>query len=331
MAEKARVGIIGLGWWGGVLTKAAGESGELEVVSCFARTPESRDKFAAEHDVAAVASLEEMLEDPELQGVLIATTHSSHRQLIEQAAAAGKHIFVEKPLTARVEDARAVIDAARRGGVQLQVGHQRRRTAANRRIKQMIQEDELGEIQMLESHHSAPLGFTMAEEAWRWDQDESPLGSMTSLGIHKIDTLTYFAGRIQRVFAFTRPGREVTIDEATALSFEFESGAVGILLTSFFTPVLSRVSVHGTDATAYMEADGQRLTYQRRGETNPGDVSLPEVNPLTDELTEFAGVARGEATPEVGGEEGLEAVAVLEAAVVSAETAEAQDVASFRG
>jgi predicted dehydrogenase len=321
---------IGLGWWGKVLAEATAKTGEARIVSCFARREEGRNAFAEQFGCRAAASLDELMADPEVEGVLIATSHGTHRELIEAAAAAGKAVFVDKPLTVSVTEGKAAIAAAETAGVVLQVGQQRRRKAANRRIRAMIDAGELGELEALETVQSIPNGFIMPEQAWRWNAEESPLGGMTSLGIHKIDTMRYLAGPIKSVFCFSRPGRGYSIDEATALAIEFESGAVGTLITSFFTPVISEVTVYGQDATAFNQADGTKLFVQKRGEFARQEIELTPVDPEVDQLIEFARAIRGEVTPEVGGREGLEIVAILEAAVESARTRRAVDIADFR-
>ncbi|MDH5423191.1 MAG: Gfo/Idh/MocA family oxidoreductase, partial [Acidimicrobiia bacterium] len=122
MAEKVRLASIGLGWWGGILADAVTTSGKGEVVTCFARTPETRQAFAEKRGFVAADSLESILQDESIDGVIIATSHESHLPLIQAAAAAGKHVFVEKPLTLTPADGRAAIDAAKAGGVLLQTG-----------------------------------------------------------------------------------------------------------------------------------------------------------------------------------------------------------------
>lgn len=331
MADKVRIASVGLGWWGGSLARAAAETGVLEVVSCFARTPETRRRFAEEHGCRQAGSLDDLMADPEVEAILVATSNSTHRPIVEAAAAAGKHVFVEKPLTLSVADGRAAVDAAEAGGIVLQVGHQRRRHPANRAARRLIEAGELGDIQLMESHHSVPNGFKLPEKAWRRQPEESPLGSMTSLGIHTIDTYHYLGGRIGAVSAITRSGRgDLTIDEATGLLFEFESGAIGTLVSSFFSPQLVRLSVHGTDGSVFSEADGSTLYFQSRDEPTPSERLVDPVDPVVDQLADFAAAIRSETPPEVGGEEGLEVVAVLQAAVESAETGRRVDVADHR-
>lgn len=330
MSENVRLASIGLGWWGGVLADAVATSGEGEVVACFARTPESRQTFAEAHGCSAADSYESILADDSIDGVIVATAHQSHLQLIQQAAAAGKHVFIEKPLTLTPADGRAAVEAAKAGGVLLQAGHQRRRMTANRMIKAMIDAGDLGDIQTVEAHQSVPNGHKMPEQAWRWDPDQSPLGGMTSLGIHKIDTMQYFAGPIKAVSAFTRAGRTKPIDETTVLAVEFESGALGSLTTSFFTPVMSKSAVYGTGGAAYMEGDGRMLFKQGIDDPARQPVELEPNNPVVDQMAAFAQAIRGEIEVETDGEVGLAAVAVMSAAVESAATGRSVQVADHR-
>jgi predicted dehydrogenase len=313
------LGLVGLGWWGGVLANGAANSGEAKIVSCFARTKENRDKFAAEHECTSAESYEALLADPAVEGVVIATAHSSHLPLIEQAAGAGKPIFVEKPLTLSHADALAAVAVAENAGVALQVGHQRRRSAANRAIRKMIDAGDIGDIQAVETNQSVPNAQKMPEQAWRQIRDESPLGGMTSLGVHKIDTMHYLAGPIKRVFTFTKNQLEKpAMDEMTIVAIEFESGALGTLITSMVVPVISRVSVYGWNGSAHNEFDGTKLfTQTPDGGPARTEVELTPVDPIADQLGEFARVCRGEAQPETSGREGAAVIAVMEAMIKS--------------
>ncbi len=154
MSENVRLASIGLGWWGGVLADGVADSGQGKVVACFARTKENRESFAEARGITAAESFESILADDGIDGVIIATAHQSHLPLIQAAATAGKHIFIDKPLTLTPADCRAAIEAAAAGGVLLQTGHQRRRMTANRMIKAMIDGGDLGDIETIETHHS---------------------------------------------------------------------------------------------------------------------------------------------------------------------------------
>jgi predicted dehydrogenase len=331
MSETVRLASVGLGWWGGVLADGVEAGDEAELVSCFARTPETRGTFAAARGTREAASYEDLLADDDVEGILLATSHVSHADLIEAAAGAGKHVFVEKPFTLTVEDGKRAIAAAETAGVVLQVGHNKRRQPANRRLKQLTESGELGSVIMVETHQTAPMALNFASEYWRASREESPLGAMTSLGVHMLDTMHYLLGPVARVFAFSNVLLdEPAIDHVTSIVLEFESGQLGYLGTSFVVPPTVSVTVRGTAGTAWNEEDGTKM--YRQNPTGLGRESEPVevMDTVADEIAEFARAIRGGPAPETGGAEGLEVISVMAAAVASSESGQAESVSDFR-
>ncbi len=321
MTSPVRLGSIGLGWWGGVLAEAVSATGMAEVSACYARSEQSRQHFAAEYNCEPAESLTELLSGFDLDGVLIATPHTTHADLAVSAAQAGLHVFVDKPITLTVNDADRVIATADEAGVKLQVGHNRRRQPANRRIKELIASGQLGDVHHLEANHSAPLMFNPNLASWRRRAEESPVGGMTALGVHQVDTFQYLAGPIARVAVMSaRLLPEGEIDDTSVINFEFESGALGQLVTSQATGPAVDVQVHGTDASARNLGDGSALTLQKRGSTEIEMLDVAQEDTILDEMTEFVRVIKGETKPETGGEVGRSVVAVLEAVIESAAT-----------
>jgi UDP-N-acetyl-2-amino-2-deoxyglucuronate dehydrogenase len=311
-----RLGVVGLGWWGGVLAEAVARSGAAEVVACFARTEASRERFAAEVGCRAAGSLPDLLEADDVEGVVFATPHTAHLEHVRRAAPAGRDVIVEKPRARTVADARAAVAAADRAGVLLMVGHQRRRQGPNRRMKRMIDDGSLGSPLLVESMFTVPSGYPAT---WRASRDETPLGAMTGLGVHMIDTALYLLGPVDQVAALSGPVMAgPPLDHATGLLLRFASGAVGTVLCSHFAPATCRLAVHGTGGSAISDGDGARLVVHRRGEPAGHDVELAAVDPLAEQMREFARAIRGEVTVETGGREAVAVVAVLEAAVASA-------------
>lgn len=330
MESKVRLASVGLGWWGAVLAKAAVAAG-AEIVGGFARNEESRRAFLESHGGRGFASFDEVLGADDVDGILVATPNTTHADLIVAAAGAGKHVFVEKPFTLDVASGRRAIEAAESGGVVLQVGHNKRRQPANRRIKEMIDTGALGSVTMIETHQSTPNALGFRQDSWRANDVESPLGGMTSLGVHMLDTMTYLLGEIATVFTMSKRVIDFPpIDHATALLFEFSSGPLGYLGTSFVVPRVTTVTVRGTAAGVTNEVDGHRLLVQAIDEQKPSEQEVEVIDTVADELGEFARSIRGEAEPETGGREGLEVVAILQAAEASAESGTPQSVADFR-
>ena len=312
-----RLGSIGLGWWGGVLAKAAGSTETAVIAGCFARSGSTRESFAATHSCEPYDSLDGLLAS-DIDGVLIATPHTTHADLIVTAAGAGKHVFVDKPLALTSADADRAVAAVESAGVTLQVGHNRRRQPANRKLAQLIGGGDLGELVELTAVHHAPLLLNPSLAPWRRKRVESPAGGMTALGIHQVDTFHYLAGPIAKVVAVSErnlPREEV--DSVTMVDLVFASGVVGHLSTSMATGPVVDVSVHGTRAIARNRQDGARLTIQESGTFEEVELELEHLDTIADELEEFSRVLASQAVPETGATEGRDAVAVLEAITAS--------------
>lgn len=327
--EPVRLGVVGLGWWGGELADAATRSGAAEVVACYARTESTRLAFADERGCRAATSFNDLISADDVEGVVLATPHTTHGDQVGEVAAAGKGVLVDKPFTLTVADGRRAVAAARDAGTVLMVGHQRRRLAAVRRIRALLDEGALGTPLLATSVFVVHRGFPAT---WRSSRHESPLGGMTGLGVHMIDTFHYLVGPIRRVSAFSNGVLDgEPLDHATGLLFEFASGAVGNLVTSHYNPFTEEFCIFGSSASASSQDEGTRLFTQRRGEMQRDEVPLEETDPLAEQLAEFAGAIRGRGPVETDGAVGLAVIAVLEAAMASVERGEAVAVAEFAG
>ncbi|MFC1491698.1 Gfo/Idh/MocA family protein [Nitrospinota bacterium] len=322
--NPVRACLVGLGWWGGEHARAAKQAEGLDLTACFARTPKPRESFAAEHGFRPFESWEAALKDGEVEALILATPHSTHARLVEEAASAGKHVFVEKPFVLHVPDGQRAIAACERAGVRLAVGHQRRYQPAHRELKRLIDAGELGHAIQADANFSYGYAYQMDPNGWRANPEESPAGPMTGLGVHHADTLQYLLGPIKSIFASCRPVNSVTnLDDVTSVLLEFESEAQGYLASNMLTPKVFYVQVYGTESNAFAEDEGRRLTLQRKGVEEP-EVTEYEVagDPVSatvvDELADFAAAIRENRPPEVDGAAGLRASAIVEGITISA-------------
>ena len=327
--EALRVASIGLGWWGGTLAEKARDAG-IDLVSCFARTPETREEFAETHGCRPAGSLDELLSDPEVEALLIATPHSTHADLVIEASEAGKHVFVEKPFTLTVAEGKRALKAAESAGIVLQVGHNRRRQPANRRLKEMIDNGDLGMIHYADANLSYPKGLN-PRTGWRGDPAESPAGGMTGLGVHMADNLNYLLGRPARVAAFSKKIIGVgNLDDATTATLEFHAGPLAFLGSTMVIPDIARTAVWGTEGAALNDNDGERFFVQEVGSKDWAEQDIETLDTVRDELEELASNVRSGSKPETGGREALEATAVLEGIVESATTGKIVDLDELR-
>lgn len=321
MAEKHQVQLasIGLGWWGGMLATAAAQS--ARVASVYARDETARDDFAAKHSALSAPDLDSIWSDPEIDGVIIATPHSVRSEIVEAAASAGKHVFVEKPLALTVAEAERCIRATESAGVVLQVGHNKRRQTGIRALKAAIDAGEVGELQAIETNISIPIVFRTNLPQWRQESEHLPAGGMTPLGVHMVDTIQYLGGPIDSVFAMiTRVTDRMDLDDTTICLFHLADGPLATLSTYIATGPVHNVTVFGSEQMLWVEQDGLRLFRQNRGEAERTEVPVEPVDTLVEELAEFVRCIHTGARPETGAPEALSVVEVLEAILTSAKT-----------
>jgi predicted dehydrogenase len=192
--------IVGLGRWGRTLVESVqGKSGGLRFTHAVSREPEKLQDYAGKHRLEVVGALDPVLADPRIDAVVLATPHSLHCEQIIAAAAAGKSVFCEKPLTLTKAEAARAIEACRAAGVVLGVGTDKRFYPSLRELVQLIKGGELGRVLHLEAHFSNEVAGTFTE--WRYSLEESPAGGMTGTGIHALDTMIAMAGPVRRVQA----------------------------------------------------------------------------------------------------------------------------------
>lgn len=312
-----RLGLIGLGNWGKRLASAVDMIDDATLVGCFARTVAARESFAAAHNIQPMASIADLVAG--VDGVLVATPHSTHVDIVVELAGHGIPIMVEKPLTLTSPDAQRCIDAVRQGGSILQVAHYRRRAPATRMLRQLITDGSLGTLHLLEGHFSRIMSSDPARP-WREDPSEAPAGAMTALGVHVIDNLLYLAGEFPvRLNALsTKVETNSPLDDMTSAQMEFPSGAIGILTTSLRLPKLITTTAHGSKMVAWSEDDGAQCFTMRDGQDDRTPVPLTPLDPMIDNVAHFVDCVRSGTSPETDGHEGAKVVRILEAMTHSA-------------
>ena len=321
--------IIGLGRWGQTLVDSLGEGSEaIRFTHAVTRTPSKVEDYARARGMALGSDFDAALADPDIDAVVLATPHSLHCSQIIAAAAAGKHVFCEKPLTLNAATAAAAIEAVEAAGVTLAIGHNRRFAPNFLALRSLVDEGRLGRLLHLEGNFSADL--TRAAETWRADDAESPAGGMTSLGIHVVDAFIGLAGRMTSVRTTSkRIALPFGVDDTTSVLIDFADGCTGYLGTVAATAHLYQVRVIGTGGWAQIHAldrleaefvDGEREDRRWDGYDYPGYRTIREC------LEAFAAAASGGAPFPIPPDQIGHAVDVLEAVVRSAETGEAQPV-----
>ena len=323
-----RLGLVGLGDWGEHVAQAAERVPGVSIVACYSRSPERRASFAQRHNCRPSPSYEAMLADPEIEGVIIMTPNSAHREQATLAASYGKHVLVTKPIAATIEDGKAIIRACAEAGVILAVGHQSRREPALRRLKELVDAGELGQLVMVEANISTGRGTEIGPTEWRWRRDECPGGPLIQLGIHHVDTLQHLLGPIRRVQGWQRHAIvQAEIDDVTGTLLEFENGVLGYLGSAYSSSQACWIKLYGTRYVAHYDQHlGLTLSQDtwaggpvRRQVANGMSLQWPILT-MQEEVAEFATCIRTGKAPEIDGAQALRNLAVVLAAVRSHET-----------
>ncbi len=197
--------IVGLGWWGKTLVKAARDFGApIRFVRGVSLEPDTVRDFAAEHKIALGTSFEEVLADPQIQAVILATPHTKHRAQVEAAAAAKKHIYCEKPFALSKADAVAMLEACQRAGIVIGVGHHFRLMPSMRVLDELKQAGAFGTIMHVEGNYSHDWLANCPADSWRVAAAESRAGGMTGMGIHVLDCFRDLVGPMKRISALSK-------------------------------------------------------------------------------------------------------------------------------
>jgi predicted dehydrogenase len=307
-----RAGIVGLGWWGKRLLEAARPAGDrIRFVHAVSPRPELRRDLADAYGLRLSSSIAEMLRDPAVQAVVLATPHSLHADQIVEVARAGKPILCEKPFTLTRADAVRAVTACERAGVLLALAHNRRFLPALAELKHLIAAGTLGRLLHIEGHLSNQNSASNFA-AWRHDAEESPAGGLTGTGVHMLDCFVNLLGPVRRVTTqlLTWQPPPDALDSLSVL-LEFRNGMSGTLATVRVTPVMWRLHLFGTAGNA--ENHDQTGLVLRLADKPIERRTLPEVDTLRLELEAFADAVEGRAPYPIPYDQMIDTVAVFEA------------------
>lgn len=315
-----RAGIAGLGRWGQVLINSVRDKSDKISIpaACTGRKAKAQG-FCDEAGIDLRDSLDDLLSDDSLDGIILATPHGQHAEQIIACAAAGKHVFVEKPFTMTKESAAAAVQACEDAGVVCALGHNRRFLPAMARLRDVVASGEIGVPLHAEANISLP-GRSYDDGHWRTDTSQSPAGAMTGLGVHVTDALISCLGHVTEVNATAerRVHGDLTSD-VTFMTLRFESGATGTFSTLFQTAPVWFIRIMGNKGWATMRGY-DRIAIRKIGDDNEISERFERPDIERAELEAFADAATGGAPYILPVADAINGTALLEALVRSAET-----------
>ncbi len=317
--DAVGVGVVGLGYWGPNLARNFDAMPGSELRWCCDARQEVRDHFAAQfRKTRFTAELDDLLGDPDLDAVVLATPVPSHADLAVRVLEAGKHCFVEKPLAQSIADAERAVEAQRASGRVLMVGHLLQFHPGLNKLKEIADSGELGDLRYIYGNR-LNLGKLRADENALW-----------SLGAHDVSVVLHLTG--EEPYELSARGESYMRDGIEDVVFgfmRFRSGLAAHLHLSWLDPHKERrFTVVGSRRMAtFDDMDPERKvtvydkgfdeTTHGYGEyiTRSGDIWSPQVpntEPLRLETEHFLQCVRTGAEPIAGGHSGLAVVRVLE-------------------
>jgi len=314
-----KAAMYGMGRWGNRLMESVQSSEKIRFVKGVSRKPDSHREFSEKTGIPVVSSYADVLKDPQIDAVVLATPHSMHHEQIVQAAEARKNVFCEKPMTLTRETAQKAVDACRAAKVTLGLGFNRRHVPAFVEMMRRIRAGEIGDVMHVEGQHSGPTGYRLKAGNWRASRVEAPAGGMTARGIHTLDSMISIAGLVTSVYAFSDRRKlppNIDMDDTTSMLLKFASGATGYLGTIFVTGELWRVHAFGSKGWLEMRGDSELIACGL--ETKPQRITLPVIDRERATLEAFADAVTAKKAFMVPPEEAVNSIAVIEGIVASA-------------
>jgi predicted dehydrogenase len=310
---SARLAVIGLGRIGRLHARNLATCVPAAILAGVADAEEAVAREVGElHGVSWTRSVDDLLADPDIEGVVVATPSALHPELVQRAAAAGRHVFCEKPLGLDPGACAEAVTAAERAGVALQVGFQRRFDPEWQALRAAVDDGALGTLNVLRCSHRNPV-----------PPPGPGLGDIfVDMGVHDFDAVRWLAGEVTEVYA-----AEAARGDAAVVTLRCGRGAIAVV-------ELSRSAGYGFDAAA--ELVGTAATIRSAcGDRRPGTVLLRDGSATTPvardhaerhaaayvrELEHFASVATGGADPAVTGSDAIAALRIASTAARSRAT-----------
>src|SRR5438874_4111625 len=171
--HPVKVGIVGLGRWAKVLTRAAAKSEKIKIVSAFSRSEEKRTAFKQDTGVPTVPDLQTMLSNREIEGAILAVPNEQHLPVAAEVAKARKHVYTEKPIASTLEEGLEIAALEKKYGITVTVGHSARLMGGIRKIREAIDRGELGRVAFIEANFSNERALELTPNTWRWYKHRS--------------------------------------------------------------------------------------------------------------------------------------------------------------
>jgi predicted dehydrogenase len=299
----------------------------FRITVCTDIDPKHGKSFAEQHGAVFLPSFEEVCRHPEVDYVDVCTFPDFRLQPLRVCAASGKHIQVQKPISTNLATAREMVDTARAAGIVLGVVSQHRFDDSSIFLKQAIEDGRLGRLIQCDAYvkwfrsaeyYSRPLKGSWAVEGG---------GALINQAIHQIDILRWLAGPVDKISAMWQLGalHKIESEDVVNALLAYRNGASGVVQasTAVWPGYSERVEIHGTRGTAIITGDkltswdvqddsGEAAPLAKEVSSGASDPMAISLEPFERQFLDFADAIKNKRKPLVAGEEGCDAVEIVE-------------------
>jgi predicted dehydrogenase len=332
MAKTVNLAILGSGLIGSIHARAIVEVPNARLSVVIDSFEERAQQLARQHGAAAEKDLAVALKRDDIDAVHVCTPSGTHAKLGALAAAAGKHVLVEKPLDITLPAGRRLVETARQHGVKVAVIFQKRFSQSARRVRDAVQAGELGDLIQCDAYvkwYREPRYYSDSPWHGTWAMEGG--GALINQGIHMVDLLKWVAGPARSVFAKRRTAlHKIEVEDLVDAVVEFQNGALGVIQasTALYPGFPERLDVHGSRGSAAIEGadiglwaiQGQEAQTAKAGgatgHSDPGAIGHAWHVPV---IADFVDAIIEDREPMVSGQDGLDTLELVMAIYKSAE------------
>jgi predicted dehydrogenase len=294
-------------------------------------------KFAEKYGCEFVSTYEEVCRHPNVDYVDVCTFPDFRLQPVRLCAQTKKHVQVQKPIATNLETARAMIAAAKEGGIVLGVVSQHRFDESSQFVRRAIAAGRLGRLLQCDCyvkwHRSAEYYSRPIKGSWATEGG----GALINQAIHQLDILRWISGPLKELFAYWQLGalHKIESEDVVSAVVRYANGATGVVQasTAFWPGYTERTEFHGTKGTAIISGDklttwdvendsGEPAPVAREVASGASDPMAISIEPFERQFRDFGEACKTGGKPLVGGEEGLQALEIVEAVYQSCRTGE---------
>ena len=306
-------------------------SEKINLVGVFDVNLERAKETAAEFQCKAYETYEEVLKDEVVDGVIICVNNKFHRDMTIQALQHKKHVLCEKPMAVTTEEAKEMIEAAKKEDCYLMIAHHQRMEPGNQKLKELLETRDLGRVISFRTifAHPGPERWSVdrTNNTWFLNKKEAGLGALGDIGIHKADLIRWLLGEdIKYVTSVVgtldkkdAEGNPIGMDDNAFAILETESGIIGTLEASWthYGKSSNETKIYCENGVVESIGGSNVSVYYKDGQK---ENEFFELKPDTSKMAEtFADCIEGDVEPEISGEEGLKALEMVLACVESSE------------